>query len=364
MTTPDRVTVAFDSTPRLDRRTGVGRYTTELARCIALLGADVRPYAVALRGRWDDLPSGARPGVRLRLPARFVHYLWRHTGAPSLERLTGPVDVVHGTNFVLPPSSAAGVVTVHDLSFYRDDTFPGGRRLRDLVPWSVERAKKVVVPSAAVQQEVVERFEVEEERVAVTHEGVSPVFFGATPLATTALGGLGVRPPFALAVSTLEPRKNLVRLLQAWEAAADDLEGWNLVLAGPQGWGPALPKTPGVVLTGWLGDATLPGLLSAAEFFCYPSLYEGFGLPPLEAMAAGTPVLAGSYPCAPEILGDSALLVDPTSVDAMASGIALMATDDRLRKRLAQAGRLRAATYTWEATATATLRAYREAMAT
>ena len=283
---------------------------------------------------------------------------------PRIERLTGRVDVVHGTNFVLPPSTAAGVVTVHDLSFYRDDTFPGGHRLRDLVPWSVRRARKVLVPSAAVREEVVDRFDLPEERAVVTHEGVAPVFFGATPLSSAALTELGARPPFVLAVGTIEPRKNLIRLLQAWRRAADDLEGWTLVLAGPQGWGPALPKTPGVVLTGWLGDETLPGLLSAAEFFCYPSLYEGFGLPPLEAMAAGTPVLAGRYPCASEILGDSALVVEPTSVDSIATALVRLASDRRLRKRLAQAGRLRAATYTWEATATATIRAYREAIET
>ena len=292
-----------------------------------------------------------------------MQWLWRRTGRWAVEGLTGDVDVVHGTNFVLPAlESAAGVVTVHDLSFLRSDAFPGAMRLRELVPWSIERAQRVIVPSQAVRGELAEEYGVAQERVAVTREGVAPHFFGATPLGDAALDGLGVRRPFALAAGTLEPRKNLTALLQAWRDAADELSEWTLVLAGPPGWGPTLPKTPGVVLTGWLGDETLPGLLAAADLFCYPSLYEGFGLPPLEAMAAGTPVVAGDYPCAREVLGDGAVVVDPTDKESLAAAITSVARDGSLRKSLTMRGRSVASSYTWQRTASETMRAYQAAL--
>jgi alpha-1,3-rhamnosyl/mannosyltransferase len=165
-----------------------------------------------------------------------------------------------------------------------------------------------------------------------------------------------------LAAGTIQPRKNFSRLLEAWRQAAPELAGWTLVVAGPPGWGPELPETERVRLIGWVGDETLPGLLAAADAFCYPSLYEGFGLPPLEAMAAGTPALVGSYSAAQEVVGDAALLVDPTDVSSIASGLVRIATDESLRTRLAREGRVHAAAFTWERTAAATLEGYRSVL--
>ena len=351
--------VAFDVGPLLDPPTGVGRYTRELATALEAMDVDLVRYAVAFRG-------SAHPDVaRWRVPARGVQWLWRRFGGPVIERLAGRTDLVHGTNFVLPAlGTTRGVVTVHDLSFYRDDTFPGGERLRELVPWSVSRAHRVLVPSTAVGEEVRERFDLSADAVAVTPEGVSPVFFGATPLADSVLERFGIRAPFALAVGTIEPRKNLVRLLQAWRAAADALKEWTLVLAGPPGWGPEIPRTPGVIPIGWVGDETLPGLFAAASFFLYPSLYEGFGLPPLEAMAAGTPVAAGRYSAAPEVLGDAALLVEPRDTAAWTEAIERLAGDETLRRSLARSGRANAAGFSWQSTAAATKRAYDSTLST
>ncbi|MDQ4024138.1 MAG: glycosyltransferase family 4 protein, partial [Actinomycetota bacterium] len=267
--------------------------------------------------------------------------------------------VVHATNFVLPAlRRTPGVVTVHDLSFYRDDTWPGGHRLRDLVPWSVGRAAKVLVPTHAIGAEVAERLHVPEGKLAVTPEGVAPVFFGASPLNEAALAALGIPGPFVVAVGTIEPRKNLGRLLDAWRGVAGELEGWRLVLAGPRGWGPELPETPGVIPIGWVGDDTLPGLLAAADVFVYPSLYEGFGLPPLEAMAAGTPAVVGRYSAAPEVLGDAAWLVDPLDTDALAGALRTLATDEATRASYALAGQAQVAGYSWARTAATTISAY------
>jgi glycosyltransferase involved in cell wall biosynthesis len=285
---------------------------------------------------------------------------WRRFDRPSIRALTGDVDVIHATNFVLPPAgSTPAVVTVHDLSFFRDDVHGSLHRLRDQVPWSIARAERVLVPSHAVASEVTERLGVAKEKLVVTYEGVAPVFFGVSPLADQALRGWGISRPFMLAAGTIQPRKNFHRLLEAWRAAATDLAGWTLVVAGPAGWGPELPETPGVNLIGWVGDETLPGLLAAADVFCYPSLYEGFGLPPLEAMAAGTPSLVGRYSAAEEIVGDAALLVDPEDAGAIAEGLVQLGTNVALRKGLALAGKARAARFPWERTATATIGVYR-----
>jgi glycosyltransferase involved in cell wall biosynthesis len=201
---------------------------------------------------------------------------------------------------------------------------------------------------------------VDEGKLAVTHEGVSPLFFGATPLADSVLAAMGIRPPFVVAVGTLEPRKNLKRLLEAWRATRSELPDWMLVLAGPKGWGPKLPPAEGVAFTGFLADETLPGLLAAAEVLCYPSLYEGFGLPPLEAMAAGTPALVGRYAAAEEVTGDAAVLVDPRDTAEIAAGLHRLALNEKLRMRLTVAGKARAAAFTWEATARSTLKVYYE----
>jgi glycosyltransferase involved in cell wall biosynthesis len=348
------VRVGFDAAPLLDEPTGVGRYARELGRALEERGVDVVRFAVS----WSAPPAG---GIRRwRVPARAARASWRRLGRPSIESLTGPVDLVHATNFVLPAlRRTPGVVTVHDLSFLRDDTWPGGHRLRDLVPWSVERAAAVLVPTEAIAREALDRFRVPESKVAVTPEGVAPVFFGVSPLSAGALSRLGIPGPFVVAVGTIEPRKNLPTLLRAWREVAQDLDGWTLVLAGPRGWGPELPETPGVLPIGWVGDETLPGLLAAADVFCYPSLYEGFGLPPLEAMAAGTPAVVGRYSAAEEVLGDAAWLVDPHDAGGFAEALRALATDEARRRSYALAGKARAAGYTWGGTAATTIAAYR-----
>jgi glycosyltransferase involved in cell wall biosynthesis len=340
--------------PLLDPPTGVGRYTQALADALQVRGVELRRYAVALRGR-------ATPDVkRLRIPGRAARVMWRSFNWPSIESFVGRIDLVHATNFVLPALEAApGIVTVHDLSFQRDDVFPGGKALRELVPWSLGRAAGVITPTLAVKEELCARYDHPPERAFVTHEGVSPLFFGATRLSDSALGKMGIPGSYILAVGTIEPRKNLALLLQAWGSARQVLDGWTLVIAGPAGWGARLPRTEDVVLLGWAGDETLPGLMAAADVFCYPSLYEGFGLPPLEAMAAGTACVVGAYPAAEEVLGDAALIVDPRAADALAEGLVRLATDEPLRRSLALQGRARASTFTWERTAQQTLEAYR-----
>lgn len=349
--------VALDAGPLLDPPTGVGRYTRELWHALEDAGVAVSPYAVSLRGRSE------RSLHRWRVPARTVHSLWHRFDRPSAGRLVGDVDVVHGTNFVLPPTKAAGVVTVHDLSFLRSDAFPGARSWARMVPWSIERAGRVITITRVVADEIADHYGIDPSKITVTHLGVAPVFFGAAPLSDATLARMGIARPFVLAAGTLEPRKNLPRLLDAWDRLGPAKEGWSLVLAGPKGWGPGLPRTTGVVLTGWVGDETLPGLLAAADVFAFPSLYEGFGLPPLEAMAAGTPCVVGAYSTATEVVGDAAVVIDPRDVGSIGDGLDRLLRDEGMRRSLALAGKARAAGFTWDRTARATLEAYEGARA-
>lgn len=345
--------VALDAGSLLDPSTGVGRYTRELGTALESQGVEVARFAIALGGK-------SAPDVkRVRFPARLARLMWHRLGGPSVTLLTGPVDVVHGTNFVLPASgNVPGVVTIHDLSFLREDAFPGAEGLKDLVAWSVKRAVRVLVPSRAVAHEVADEYPDTGGRIVITPEGVAPVFFGATPLSDTALEAFGIRRPFVLATGTDAPRKNLQRLVDAWNRAEDGVGEWMLVLAGPRGWGPRFTPSKSVRTMGWIGDETLPGMMAAADLFCFPSSYEGFGLPPLEAMAAGTPVLAGSYPCAREVLGDAADMVDPLDERAFTEALVRLIESSDRRRRLQIQGRAQAAQYTWDRTASATREAY------
>lgn len=349
--------VAYDCHSLLTSPTGVARYTRRLADALRDAGVDLAPYAIG----WNGTPPDGVP--HWRLPNPIVHRTWRYLGFPTVRRMTGEVDLVHGTEFVLPPlGRVPGVVTLHDLSFARDDSFPGARRLRAMVPWTLARARRVIVPSEAVASELHAHFG-HVEGVRVIHEGVGREFASAAPLDDDALARMGVRRPFALVVGELQPRKNLPRLLDAWTRVRDALPEWSLVVAGPAGWGPSLPETPGCSLVGWVPDADLPRLMAAAEIFVYPSLYEGFGLPPLEAMAAGTAVLAGDYGPARELLGDAARVVDRHSARAIADELVALARDDGGRSALAGRGRLRARDYTWERAAQQTRDCYEEAVA-
>jgi glycosyltransferase involved in cell wall biosynthesis len=349
--------VAYDVGVPIERPTGVGRYISELGHALVELGVELNPYRVSFRGRSVD-------GVaHWRIPAKAAHLSWRKSNRPAISHLVGETSLVHGTNFVLPAlGESKGVLTIHDLSFDPKRGFGGNRRLSIIVPWSIEHASAVVVPSVTVAAEVAARYGYPNDQIFVTPEGVNRSFFDAEPLSDAALSALGISRPFAIAVGTLQPRKNLFRLVEAWKLVTTQLAGWTLALVGQQGEGPGIPDSPGVVTTGWVDDRHLHGLLASAEFFCYPSLYEGFGLPPLEAMAAGTPALVGNYPAASEVVGDLALIVDRMNPDDIAEKILQLANDARLRRRLAVAGKTHAASFTWTQTARATMDAYEAAL--
>ncbi|MGH3871821.1 MAG: glycosyltransferase family 4 protein [Pseudonocardiaceae bacterium] len=357
--------VLIDATPLLGQRSGIGRYTAALLRELAIRpDVDVSVTAFTARGQ-AALRAAVPPGIRVRggpVPARVLRQLWQRAGWPPTELLAGHADVLHATNFVLPPSKRArGVVTVHDLAFLdRPDQLARQQRdLPDLVARSVARAAVVCTPSAAVAQQVARRLGVPAQRIVVTPLGVDRSWLTAAAPTEALRTALGLPRRYLLFVGAAQPRKGLDVLLDA-HAARSDLA--PLVLAGPAGWGPTpVARQHRVRTLGYLDDADLRCVVAGATALVLPSRDEGFGLPVLEAMAAGVPVVCSDLPALREITGGLATLVAPEDPVALAAALATVA-DSGCDPAGAAARRAHAARYTWQACAQATTRAYRQAL--
>ncbi len=359
---------------------GTGRYAINLTRAMLAEAAARRPdldfviftgpqtsreVMQELRGGCEECLLGARSSV----------VRWLALVPAALRRLK--IDVFHGMDHVgIPLVGRTGkyVVTVHDvIPLILPETFTP--RHRTIVRLALARIRRkadcVIVPSHAVKGDVVRYVGFPEDRVVVTPEGCDarfrPVRLEAALRDVVAKYGLPAR--YLLAVGTLEPRKNLAALLEAFARlrrgrAVDP--NLRLVLAGARGWLDeplfrtvrALGLERAVHFPGFIEDDDLPAVYSGAALFVFPSLYEGFGLPPLEAMACGVPVVASNVSAMPEVAGDAAILVDPRDVDGLASAIARVLRDGALRARLRVAGIARARQFSWETTARRTLDAY------
>lgn len=352
--------VAVDITSLHDARTGVGAVTEELVtRLAARPDTDVVGFSVSWRGRRDvaGLVEGIEV-VRRPMAAQPLRRAWQRGDLPPIEWFTGPVDVVFGPNFVVPPARrAARVALVHDLTAWRFPAMCTADTLQypSLVARAVQRGAHVVTPTRAVADEVVATVGAGPSRVHPVHWAPSPGPAGDPGAGHRRAGG----DRYVLALGTIEPRKDHVTLLEAFDRLADDDAGVRLVVAGQDGWGAerfeaalaASRHRDRVVRTGWVDDAGRADLLAGAAAFAYPSVYEGFGLPPLEAMALGTPVVATTVPALEEVLGDAALLVAPGDAGALAAALAVAVTDAPRRAALVDAGRRRAAGFSWEAAA-------------
>jgi glycosyltransferase involved in cell wall biosynthesis len=334
----------------------------------------VSAFAVSWRRRRgiDALvPDGVSVGGR-PMPARPLHWVWSRAGLPPLEWFTGRAEVVHGTNFVVPPTArAARVTTVHDLTTVRFPELCDGPTLAypRLIRRALERGAWVHTPSAFVAAEVVEAFGADPERVRPVHSGVPPLP-APDPRAPERWLPPGTTR-YVLAVGTAEPRKDLPSLVRAFDQLAGGRPDLALVLCGPPGWGSAAVEAAvtasvfgrRVVRTGWVDEATLSGLLHGACVLAYPSVYEGFGFPPLQAMTAGVPVVATRAGALPEVLGDAAVLVGVGDTGALAGALAELLDTARRHSEVAAVGRTWAARFTWDRCAEGLDSLYRDASA-
>lgn len=355
---------------------GIGTYIRELVP--ALAAADPGLAITLFHARLDDerpepwMDRFAR--VRLDRSIRRLYPAWDLLGRPGLPDALSSMDLLHApTPAAIPPPGKGQrlVATVHDLAFR---TFPRAfpRSWRALYRLGTRRAARradaVIVPSQSTARDL------------MRHERADPARIHVVPMAASlpateqepeeVLRRLKVPVPYLLFVGTLEPRKNVVRLVRAYRRAVGRSGlPHALVLAGPLGWG-AQPlhrelalEGPGEIhLTGAVGPPELDALYRGAEAFVYPSLYEGFGLPVLEAMGRGVPTIASAASSLPEVAGDAALAVDPRSVLHIADSIERLLTDPPERERLAKAGEARAADFSWERTAGLTLKVYEAAL--
>jgi glycosyltransferase involved in cell wall biosynthesis len=375
----------IDARPALDpRRTGVGHYTQQLIRHLPHADPDSEYVAWYLHAKgllrprrfFDSVSAPNLTERASRFPARVFEPMSSRLGIPRTE-WSVEFDVLLATNFLPPATRQPGVVmVVHDLAYeHLPETAPhmDDRWRRRFDAW-LRTAAGVIVPSSSTRDDLLAVHPVDPGRVAVTPLGVDASAYAPVPpeRVEAVRAKFRIDGPYVLFVGGIEGRKNLDTLVRAFARVASST---SLVIAGgPVRWDPeagdrlddtiaTLPDGVGerIVRTGYVTDAEKQALLSDAMLLAYPSLYEGFGFPVLEAFAAGLPVLTSSVSSLPEVAGDAAVLVDPHDDSAIADGLTQLLDDDDLRALLSAAGVARAAAFTWEATARKTAEALHRA---
>lgn len=368
--------IALDYTPALRQGAGIGRYTRGLVDGLSTLVSVDDITLLVAADAVDRLAASPPPFPTRRLPltSRQQAILWHRLRAPlPVEWFAGRMDIYHSPDYVLPPlRRARGVMTVHDLSFLQvpDCADAGLRRyLEQAVPHAVQRAARILADSHSTRHDLVTVLGVDAARIDVVYPGVSSAYKPVTDeaLRRDVRQRYKLEQPFLLSVGTLEPRKNYSRLIQAYaRARTREHLPHQLVIAGGHGWlyqsifdtVSQLDLAAHVQFLGYVDEPDLPALYSLADGFAFPSRYEGFGIPVIEAMACGTPVVTADNSSLPEAAGDAALLVAADDTDGLALAIARLLTDDALRTTLRQRGLSHAARFTWTAAAESLLGAY------
>ena len=367
--------IAFDGTTLTPGRTGVGYYTEHLLQHLAREVEQTGDEIVVLSNQAVDTERPLPPHVRVHDGHRFpVRIGWMQLCASRALDAVRP-DVAHFTNGMIPAGSPVStIVTVHDMSLRLYPQCHPVRRLllnRPLMHLAIRQAAAIVTVSHSARRDLLRLHGVAPERVSVVHEAASPAF---RPISDPALlervrATYGLPSRFLLYVGTIEPRKNLSRLFDAFAAARAQGMPHQLVCVGPYGWSSSdlagrierLGVKDAVHFTGYVNFADLPALYNLGEFFVFPSLYEGFGLPVVEAMASGVPVITSNTSSLGEIAGDAAETIDPTSTDALADAIYRLATEPELRRELVRRGLERSRAFSWERTAKEMLAVYHRA---
>jgi glycosyltransferase involved in cell wall biosynthesis len=401
--------ICLDLSPVVHQKAGLASYARELATQLVQMGAGIswslfhynRCPPAPLPAPLDALPRYVVPwgAHRWRLTTALRHFL-----GLGMDRFFAGVDIFHATEHLLPRlSSIRSVFTLHDLIFlfYPQTHKPLNRWfLALMMPRFLRAADAIIAVSECTKRDAIRFYGIPEEKITVIYEGVNPRFRPASPEAVQAIRAKYSLPEhFILYVGTIEPRKNLTALLEAFhhllatcdlrpatcdlQPATCDLQpatcdlrpatcDWRLVFVGKKGWLyqgffrrlRELGLEDRVRFTGYVPDEDLPALYSAADLFTFPSLYEGFGLPVLEAMACGVPVVCSNTSSLPEVVGEAGIMVEPHNVHALARAMGRVLTDEALRASLRARGLERAQRFTWEEAAKRTVEVYRQVLGT
>lgn len=373
--------VAIDYTAAIRQGAGVGRFVRSLVAAVLEIDP-TNQYTLLYPRGGRNAPPPTLPnypnvtGRSMLFSERLLNLIWYKLGVPlPVDAMCGGADIFHFPDFALPPvRRGSTVLTVHDLSFLLvPECAEAGLRahLEKVVPASVRQADFITADSENTQNELTTLLDVPPDRVAVVYGGVDERFHPISD--AVALEGIrkkyGLYFPFMLYVGTIEPRKNVARLLRAYTQYRSTHRGRHrLVLAGGLGWlyEDILREIDDqsaeqeVMFLGRVPDQDLPFLYTLSDLFVYPSLYEGFGLPPLEAMACGRAVLCSNTSSLPEVVGDAGVLVSPLDVDGLARAMADLLADPERRRDLGLRGLVRARTFTWKRSAERLLDIYRQ----
>jgi glycosyltransferase involved in cell wall biosynthesis len=363
-------TIGVDATPLLGERSGVGNYTARLLAA-QLKTEPERDYLLYSNRPLENLEPELERAKRIPGYLPRSRWLWMQLMLPRIIRQTEP-DLCHFTNALAPIwSNKPYVLSIYDATLFLYSRYHPRTRLlaiRMMLPMAVRRASAVITISKSAQHDLQQVLKIPPEKIHIVY-GAAPKNFEPVrnPEKLAQIRQKYKLPDqFLLYVGTLEPRKNLTRLVRAFSHLKEQGQPHKLVLAGPWGWSmngfqqqiEELGLGESVQMLGYIPDEDLPGLYSLATVFVFPSLYEGFGLPPLEAMACGTPVLSSKNSSLAEICGDAAYLVDPLDEESLLEGLQRVLGDKTLREKLGEFGRKRAAEFSWERAARETSAVY------
>jgi glycosyltransferase involved in cell wall biosynthesis len=374
------VRIALDATALPPTLGGAGNYIAGLVSGLRRLRAGdeifvlCKPEDVDRLGPWTG--SGVEP-VPVRLRNRGARLVWEQTGLPRWLRRAG-VDLVHSPHYTMPLNLAgvARVVTFHDMIFFLYPQHHEVHKIlffRTMIRAAARRADHVIADSESTRRDAMRLLDLPDDRITTIHLGVHARFRPVIDprILDDACRRYRLRRPFVLVVSTLEPRKNLVGAIRAFSRVRHAGLDCQLAIVGARGWKSAvvgreiqrLDLTDHVNVLGFVADADLPALYGAAEVFLYPSFYEGFGLPPLEAMACGAAVVVSNRSSMPEVVGDSGVLCNPDSPDQMGDAVAALLRDGPSKEEWRRRALRRASEFSWDAMARQTHAVYEKTMA-
>ena len=341
--------------------TGVGRYTFELVKALLslpsphqfILWAGVRKQRFYFESLQKTEPWSRATWVYSHVSPKLAGMLFNYSPL-HLEYLSGETDLIHLSDWTAPVTRVPTVTTVHDLAFvkYPETVDPLIRHTQSIrLSRIISHGNHIIADSVSTKNDLVEKYQIKESQIDVVYPGISTTY---SPVSKEELERVKTKyslpSRYILSLGTQEPRKNLERLIEATRTF-----GLPLVIAGKYGWGKKVGNPQHVTVLGFVAEDDLPALYSSATVFCYPSLYEGFGFPVLEAMACGTPVVTSNISSLPEVTGDAAILVDPMNIESIKSGIeqALTSSEKMIKKGIQQAKK-----FSWQNTASQVIKIY------